>query len=246
MAEPRLDPRLRGLHSQKFCLRRGDPPPKSRASGDSAFVSHLNACTQGATGWDWSFRLVSVSREVAWVTDGKVRLYVDEPRQYVPATAKPGDQVALRLPRIRENLFPGRFTLNGGQGPVVIGESYTKFFLPLSFEAAPLMVEMACSKPSDQLRFSLHIVNSPADYERVDTGVIDVGAADLQGIVRLLQAFQQSHPGLLTPKGNPFATVPGPLGFPVATAAGRADLADGYGWRRVSESLARGSQSLFG
>jgi hypothetical protein len=49
---------VRWFHSRRFKLRPGEGPDLNRASGDSGFVAHLTACTQGATGWDWSFRLV--------------------------------------------------------------------------------------------------------------------------------------------------------------------------------------------
>jgi hypothetical protein len=244
--DSRTDPRVRLFHSQRFCLRKGEAPPLLRASGDSGFVAHLGACTQGATGWDWSFRLVRNAGDWANITDGKVTLYVDEPRQYVPAGAKPGDQVALRLPRVRENLFPHRFTLNGGQGPVVVAHGFTKFFIPLTFDAAAKLVETAVSRMGDQLRFSLHFANSPADYERADSAVLDVGAADLQGVLRFLQAFLTANPEGVVPKGLPHATTQGPLNLATATGVDRGDLADGYGWRRCFEAVSREVQEATG
>lgn len=233
------DTRLRHFHSQRFCLRTGEEPPLLRASGDSAYVSHLNACTQGASGWDWSFRLTRVGPDWASVSDGSVNLHLDEPRQYDPRHAKPGDQVALRLPRVRENLYPNRFTVNGGQGQVVVGAEFTKFFIAVTFEFAPRLVESCCAKMSDNLRFSLYVANSPADYDRADSAIIDVGASDLEGVVRMLRNFTVAFPTALSPRGLPYSTIAGPLGLPTSTGTGREERADGYGWRRSAEALNR-------
>jgi hypothetical protein len=234
----KTDSRVKAFHARRFSLRRTEEPELARASGDSGFVAHLSASTHGATGWDWGFRLSKLGADWAFVTDGKLTVFVDEPGQYVPAAAKPGDQVALRLPRARENLHPHRFTLNGGQGPVVVSQGFSKFFLPVTFEAVPQLVELCASHLGDQLRFSLYVANSPLDYERADSAVLDVGSADLPGVTRMLEAFTAANPFALQPRGLPHATHAGPQGLPVAEAKGRADLADGFGWRRSAEALA--------
>ncbi len=253
MTSPSTDPRVRQFHSRRFSLRVGEPPDLSRASGDSGFVAHLTASTHGATGWDWSFRLVKSSAAVhagnktslaqsewAFISDGKLSVFVDEPGQYVPSDARPGDQVALRLPRARENLFPHRFTLNGGQGPVVVGQGFTKFFLSFAFELAGPLVETFASRLGDQLRFSLAVSNSPLDFAKADAAVLDVGANDLAGVTKVLEAFAVAHPRGLVSRGLPQGTQPGPLGLPIATVVARADVADGYGWRRATEAISAG------
>lgn len=234
------DARVRFFHTRRFSLRPGDEPDLARASGDSGYVAHLTACTQGATGWDWSFRLVRVGVNWAFVSDGKLTLFVDEPGQYVPADAKAGDTVALRLPRARENLHPHRFSLFGGQGGCVVGHGFTKLFVPITYDAAPSLVEACASKWADQLRFSVHVSNSPHDYDRADAAVIDVGVQDEAGVVRLLEAFLRQSPSALKPRGTPFASVPGPLALAKAEGKTRADLCDGYGWRRSSEAVLQG------
>ncbi len=238
MTAASTDPKVRWFHARRFKLRQGEGPELNRASGDSGFVAHLTACTQGATGWDWSFRLVRTGLDWAFVSDGKLTLFVDEPGQYVPADAKAGDVVALRLPRARENLHPHRFSLYGGQGGCVVGHGYAKLFLPVTYEAAPALVEACASKWADQLRFSLYVSNSPHDFERADSAMIDVGTQDEPGVLRLLETFLRQHPAAITGRGIPFGTLPGPLHLARAEAKDRGDLADGYGWRRSTEAVA--------
>lgn len=238
-----VDPRVRWFHARRFSLRDGDEPELARASGDSGFVAHLTACTHGATGWDWSFRLVKPGHGWAFVNDGRLTLFIDEPGQYVPADAKGGDLVAVRLPRARENLVPHRFTVYGGQGGVVVGHGFTKLFLPVTYEAAAALVETFSSRWADQLRFSLFVANSSLDFGRADSAVLDVGAQDMVGVERLLETFLRSHPDAFAPRGQPFGTDAGALGFAMANAVDRADVADGYGWRRSHEAVQSSKES---
>ncbi len=233
-----VDPKVRWFHSRRFKLRPGEGPTLQRASGDSGFVAHLTACTQGATGWDWSFRLVRPGTGWAFVSDGKLMLFVDEPGQYVPAEAKAGEVVALRLPRARENLYPHRFSLFGGQGGCVVGHGYAKLFIPITFEAAPALVEACAGPAADQLRFSLALANSPHDFDRADAALIDVGPQDEPGVLRLLESFLRQHPASITGRGIPYGTVAGPLHLARTETKGRGDLCDGFGWRRSAEAVA--------
>ncbi len=237
---PSIDPRVRYFHARRFSLRPGEEPELHRASGDSGFVAHLTACTQGATGWDWSFRLVRVGHDWAFVSDGKLTVFVDEPGQYVPGDAKAGETVALRLPRARENLHPHRFSLYGGQGGCVVGHGYAKLFVPVTYEAAPALVEACAGKWADQLRFSLHVANSPYDYERADAAVIDVGVQDEPGVLRLLEAFLRQNPSALHPRGTPFGTIVAGLQLARGEAKGREDLCDGFGWRLCADAVLHG------
>jgi hypothetical protein len=234
------DPALQRFHAQRFALRDGEAPHLARASGDSGFVAHLSACTHGATGWDWSFRLVKPGHGWAFASDGRLSLFLDEPGQYVPEDAKVGDLVAVRLPRARENLHPHRFTLYGGQGGPTVGRAFTKLFLGIDWEVAPQLVERLAGRAGDGLRFALYVANSPADYARADAAVIDVGTSDEAGLVKALEAFTAAHPGAVRARGLPHGTRRGPLGLPTAEGLSRADLADGFGWRCSREALRAG------
>jgi hypothetical protein len=227
------------FHVKKFRLLK-DAPVLPRASGDSGFVAHLSSCTHGATGWDWSFRLVKPGHGWAFVSDGKLSLFLDEPGQYVPADAKPQDLVAVRMPRARDNIHPHRFTLLGGQGGAVTANGFTKLFLPVSYEAAPALVEAFSSRWADQLRFTLVVSNAPQDFERADAAVLDVAKNDEGHVVHILETFMKSNSkGFGSSKSSlPFGTQLGPLSLPVAHGVNKSDLADAFGWR-VSREAAR-------
>lgn len=238
MALPVTDDRTRSFRDRMFCLRAHHAPTLTRASGDSGFVAHLAMSTHGATGWDWSFRLVRQGVGWSFVSDGKLTLFLDEPGQFVPHDAKPGDQVAVRLPRARENLFPHRFTLHGGQGGPVLPHGYAKLFVPVTFEGASALIEAFSSKWADQLRFGLHVCNTPVDFDRADGAIIDVGPQDEAGAIKVLDAFMRQHPKAIAPRGRPYGTSDGPLGLPRAVGQGRTDLADGFSWRKCQEAVA--------
>ncbi|MBL9038223.1 MAG: hypothetical protein JNG84_06915 [Archangium sp.] len=235
MTAPSTDPRVQWFRERRFSLRDGDRPVLARASGDSGFVAHLSACTRGATGWDWGFRLSKKGDGWCFAHDGRVTVFLDEPGAYVPVEAKVNDQVAVRLPRARENLHPHRFTLHGGQGGCVVGTGFTKLFIPVTFEAAPGLVEAFSSRWADQLRFGLVVANAPSDFQRADSAVVDVSPADEPGVVKLLDVFLRAHPKALVPRGVPYGTEPGPLGLPKGKGQGKADVADGFAWRKSGE-----------
>jgi hypothetical protein len=169
-----------------------------------------------------------------------VALFVDERGQIVPEDAKTGEPVAVRLPRARENLIPYRFTVHGGQGGPVVSKGFAKYFVPVTYEVATKLVELFTGRLADQLRFGLLVSNSGLDFARADSAVIDVAPSDEDGVVRILEAFLRAHPKALVQRGLPYGTIPGPLGLPRAEATGRADVADGYGWRRSREAVAAG------
>jgi hypothetical protein len=229
------DPKVRLFHSRSFCLRAGDEPQHARASGDSGYVAHLSASTRGATGWDWGFRLTKKGDGWAFASEGRLSLYLDEPGQFVPADGKVGDSVAVRLPRARENLFPYRFTLHGGQGGPVVAGGFAKLFVPVTYELAPALVEMLAGRGGDPLHFALHVSNQPRDFERADSALIDVGLQDEGAVLRVMEAFVRAHPKALVQRGLPHGTQAGPLGLARAEASQRVDLADGFGWRRSQE-----------
>ncbi|GMU60986.1 MAG: hypothetical protein AMXMBFR34_27490 [Myxococcaceae bacterium] len=237
---PAVDLRVKWFHARRFCLKETDGPEQPRASGDSGFVAHLTASTHGATGWDWSFRLVKPGHGWAFASDGRLSLFLDEPGQYVPDDAKVGDLVAVRLPRARENLHPHRFTLFGGQGGPTVGHGFKKYFLPIAWEGAAGLVETFAGRAGDGLRFGLYLANASTDYGRADAAVLDVGGSDEASVLKVVESFANANPAALSRRGLPYGTQSGPLGLPVAEAFSKADLCDGYGWRRSREAVQAG------
>ncbi len=236
------DARVRAFRDKRFCLRPAAAPDLPRASGDSGFVAHLAASTRGASGWDWNFRLVRSGPGWAFASDGRVSVFLDEPNQYVPVEAKPSEMVAVRMPRARENLVPHRFTLHGGQGGPSTSGQFVKLFIPIRMDAVGGLLELFSGKASDSIRLALHVANSPLDFDRADSAVLDVGLNDEATAVKTLDAFIRTHPKAIQSRGQPFGTDIGPLGFPRALALGRGDIADGFSWRRCSEAVHSGAQ----
>jgi hypothetical protein len=234
---------VKWFHSRNFCLRDVDSPEPARASGDSGFVAHLTACTHGATGWDWSFRLVKPGSTWAFVSDGRLTIFLDEAGQFVPADAAVGDMVAVRLPRARENFFTQRFSVYGGQGGVVVGQGFVKLFVPVTFAAGPALVEAFAGRLADQLRFSLYLSNNPRDFDRADSAVVDFSPQDETGVLKILETFSKANPGAFQSRGLPHGTDEGPLKLPRALGIHRGDVADGFGWRRAQEAVASGLEA---
>ncbi len=229
--------KVRSLRDKAFSLRESSAPRLVRASGDSGFVAHLVRSTRGATGWDWSFRMLKNGRDSATVTDGRVTVFLDEPGQFVPTHAKTNELVALRLPRARENLFPHRFTLYGGQGGVTTSGAFAKVFVPVTVEAAPLLIEAFAGRLADPLRFALSVSNSPVDYDRADSAIFDIPEKEEGDVLKVLEKFLALHPKAIVPRGVPLSTIVGRLNLPRATGQGRSDLADGYSTRICEAGL---------
>ena len=219
------------VHSAFFCRRLGRAPQLPRASGDGGFVAHLASATRGAAGWEPSWRVVKAGPGWAFVSDGRLCLFLDEPGYFSPPEARVGDPVVVRVPRARENLTPYRFTLYGGAGPAPIGEQYVKLFLPLTLEGAGPLVELLASRHCDRLAFTLYASNSPDDFERVDAAVVDISRRDEEALQRLIIDFVRVHRGAAR-TGAPLFARAVQAGLARADAAGPHDAGDGFGKRR--------------
>ncbi len=219
------------LHSVYFCRRLGAPPHTPRASGDGGLVAHLASASRGAAGWEPGWRVVKSGSSWAFVSDGRLCLFLDEPGHYSPPEARVGDPVVVRVPRARENLTPHRFTLYGGAGPSSTGEPFVKLFLPVTLEGAGPMIELLCSRHCERMPFSLYVTNTPDDFERVDTAVMDLPRRDEEAMTRLLVDFARVHRGAAR-MGVPLFTRHVQAGLSRADAAGPLDANEGFGRRR--------------
>lgn len=219
------------VHSLFFCRREKRAPALPRASGDGGFVAHLSATTRGASGWEPGFKVVKAGDQWAFISDGRLCLFVDEPGHLSPESARLGDAVLVRVPRARENLVPHRFTLYGGQGPAIKHEPFVKFFISLTMEGAAPLVETLSSRAADRLAFTLWVPNSPDDFERADTAVIDVSPRHEETVQSLLTEFAKTHRPLLR-RAHPIFTQPLQSGLSKTHGTTSEDVADGYGKRR--------------
>jgi hypothetical protein len=232
--------------SRWFSRRPGVAPKGGRASGDSGWVAHLQSLTRGASGWEPGYTLVRVGesdgvtgRRGAWafVSDGRLSLFLDEPGQYSPPAARPGEKVSVRVPRARENLTPNRFTLLGNHGAPSPGERVSKLFIGASLEAAALLVATLSARSADGLRFSLFVGNEPRDFERTDNVVMDVAHRDEPAAVRLVGDFFKGQAGRLLPLKPPLQAQQLVPGLAKTEITAREDAGDGY-FRRRADQLA--------
>jgi hypothetical protein len=219
------------VHSYFFCRRLAPAPSLPRASGDGGFVAHLASASRGAAGWEPGWRVVKAGAGWAFVSDGRLCLFLDEPGHFSPPEARVGDPVVVRVPRARENLTPYRYTMYGGAGPAPTSESYVKLFMPLTLEAAAPLVELLASRHCDRVPFTLYISNSPDDFERVDAAVLDVARKDEELLQRLIVEFVRVHRGAAR-TGSPLFTRGVQAGVARADATGAHDSGDGFGKRR--------------
>ncbi|MBK7864395.1 MAG: hypothetical protein IPJ65_38495 [Archangiaceae bacterium] len=219
------------VHSSFFCRRLGSAPPLPRASGDGGLVAHLASASRGAAGWEPGWRVVKAGPGWAFVSDGRLCLFLDEPGYFSPPEARVGDPVVVRVPRARENLTPNRFTLYGGAGPAVVSEPFVKLFLPLTLDGAGPLVELLSSRQVDRVPFTLFIANSPDDFERVDAAVLDLQRRDEEAVQRLLLDFVRVNRGAAR-TGAPLFARAVQAGLARADANGAPDAGDGFGKRR--------------
>lgn len=222
-------------------------PAPARASGDSGFVAHLSAVTRGASGWEPGFKLLQVSpgdesgsqrqRGWAFASDGRLCLFLDEPRQYQPADAKVGDKVSVRVPRARENLYPHRFTLYGGQGSAVAARGseparYTKLFVAFTLDGAVHAVSQLSSRLGDKFRFTFLVSNDPRQLDRADSAICDVSLEHAEEVTRLLLEMVRGQPQWVKPLPAPAFSEALLPGLARAPGDGVADLGDGFARRR--------------
>lgn len=232
--------------SHWFFRRVGGAPKGGRASGDSGWVAHLQSLTRGASGWEPGYTLVRAGEsdgitgrrgQWAFVSDGRLSLFLDEPGQYAPPTARPGERVAVRVPRARENLVPHRFTLLGNQGAPPPTDPMVKVFVAATLEGSAQLVGSLSGRGADGLRFALYVGNEPRDFQRSDNLVMDVGAPDEPAAVKLLVEFFRDQPARLLPVPAPLQTQPLFAGIARTETSAREDVSDGF-FRRRADHLA--------
>lgn len=223
----------RVVHERYFQGRPGRAPTGGRASGDSGFVAHLTHAAHGSTHWENGWRMAKSDEGWAFVSNGRLCLFLDEPGLWAPGDARLGQSVAVRMPRVRENERPFRFTLLGGGGAAPAAR-YTKFFAQPTLEAGATLVSFFTTRATDGLAFSLSLVNEPRDFQRRDALCLDAGPAAADQVQKLLTDFARANPGALKESlEGPLFTQSVAPGIFTVESLGAEDLADGFGTRRA-------------
>jgi hypothetical protein len=165
-----------------------------RASGEPAFVAALSAASRGACYWEPGWNMVKSEGEWAFVSNGKICLFVEDRRQLDPPDTRDGHPVHVKLPCARENLSPGFFYLMGRAGPIEHRSPHVKVYLNLASEAAPPLIEALLTRSGmEKLRFEGKFVNDPTGYCRVDTALLYVEPQSYPGLVTLLLNLKKVH-----------------------------------------------------
>ncbi len=198
------------LYSKYFC--RWDAQSAShgrysaRTSGEPAFVAALAAAGRGALCWEPGWTVVKAEAGWAFVSNGRVNLFVDDRAQLAPREARVGAPVSVRMPCARENVSPGYFHLVGRSGPVRRAEAHYELFLNLCPAAAAPWVSALLRGPRlERLRFEAKVANSPGAYCRVDTAHLYVEPASYPGLLAFARSWRHAHPGWWR-KGTPLFT----------------------------------------
>lgn len=228
-----LEALSRVVHERYFQGRSGRAQGVGRASGDSGLVAHLTHAAHGSAHWETGWRMAKSDEGWAFVSNGRLCLFLDEPGLWSPSDARLGQSVAVRMPRVRENERPHRFTLFGGGGAAPTAR-FTKFFGTVALEHAASLVSFFCSRATDGLAFSLSLVNEPRDFFRRDALCLDAGPAAADQVQKLLGEFARNHPGALRDDAEPplFTQAIG-AGLSQVESLGSDDVGDGFGQRRA-------------
>jgi hypothetical protein len=173
-----------------------------RASGDSGLVAHLTHAAHGSAHWETGWRMAKADEGWAFVSNGRLCLFLDEPGLWAPNDARLGQAVAVRMPRVRENERPHRFTLFGGGGAAPAAR-YTKFFATVALESAASLVGYFSSRATEGLAFSLCLVNEPRDFFRRDALCLDAGPEAADQVQKLLVDFTRTSPAAIKQDAEP-------------------------------------------
>ncbi|MBM3267271.1 MAG: hypothetical protein FJZ01_06450 [Candidatus Sericytochromatia bacterium] len=214
------------LYARYFCRwspgRSGTSPA---AAGDPAFAARLVAAAGGARYWSDEWEAVEAGATHAFVTDGRITLFVDDLAEIRPRSPVAGQPVRLRLPCARPSLAPGFFYLVGPAGRFERSQPYPRLYLNVRPAAVPSLVRALLAEfGRRRIRFEAKFAGDPAGYRRVDPAVLYASQADLGRAVAAVRAVAAAHPGWWR-AGTPLFTLP--LGRGIAAAECPAEGAAG-------------------
>ena len=225
------------LYARYFC-RQTTPAYASRyaarASGEPSFVGALVEATARSTYLEPGWQVAKADSRWAFVSNGRVSLFLDDRRQLEPPSARVGSTVQVRLPCARENLAPGFFYLLGRAGPIDAAKGHLRAYLNLSAEAAPEWVRALCTRPGlAPLRFEAKLVNDPALFGRADAAVLYLAPESAAAMLAWLGPWCRASAGRVRADDTPLFTRAVAPGLAIAeVAAAGVSPAEGFGQRR--------------
>lgn len=203
-----------------------------RTSGEPAFVGALAAATRTAASWESGWSVVKSSESWAFVSDGKVCLFLEERRRMDPWQAREGASVRVKLPSARDNLWPGWFTLLGRAGGLPRGGPRVSLLLNLTADGAIRFAERLAADGKRPLNMEARFLNDPALYGRVDTGRVDVAPEELPALTAMVETFRSAHPACLR-DGRPLFTQPLAPGVALAQLLPGEERPEAFAARRA-------------
>lgn len=208
------------VYARYFCRWAPGPSRKKalapHVSGDASFVARLAQAAGTARYWDHGWQVVSAGDGFAFVSDGRIMLFIDDPAALWPPAARVGDAASVLMPCARENLSPGFFYLVGTRGRFDRSRPYPRFYLNVRPGAAPrLAAALLAEFHRREIPFEAKFANDPAAYCRVDPAVLYVGQDHFAGAWEAIRSLSNRHRGWWRDATPLFAL---PLGRGIAAA----------------------------
>ncbi len=202
------------VYARYFC--RWTPPTPGQegpalaphVSGDAHFVARLTRATGGARYWDHGWQTVAVGESYAFVSDGRIMVFVDDREALWPPDAAAGVHASVLLPCARENLSPGFFYLIGTTGRFERSKPYPRLYLNVTPDAAHDLVSALLEELGRrEIAFEAKFANDPAAYCRVDPAVLYLGHHSFVDAIAVLRGLAQRHPAWWR-EGTPLFALP--------------------------------------
>ncbi len=170
------------LYQRWFVDWRAPADLTAQASGDDRFVAELSALAGTKTSWVPGWTVRSRSGPTAFVTDGRVQLWVEAKDELSPKNARAGSPVRLRLPCARGCAAPGFFLFVSPHGRA--GSRHDKLYLHLTAAGGRAVIRRLSTLDA---RFEVKVANAPEAYFRRDAGVVYFEPHHRDRLVRALR-----------------------------------------------------------
>ncbi len=191
------------LYEDFYCpgaARATDNPLEGQASfGRMDFVEALSRANQGEGGWDSGWTLTRVDGETFVVTRNGLSLKV-EPAKVAPlngGTLLEGATVSVRFPHELVGVSPGFYMAVGDQ-PLKESGGVLRIYLNMHATAAVPVMRLTTSLLNQaKVGFKFKILNDDTRFNRCDSAVLYVNAADFGRADSILRDVHQEYGALL-------------------------------------------------